>query len=144
MLPIAEASMQCPACQARIGLFRNPRFRVAYALKRVGACPYCQAALHRANDPIWLYFQDILFAIFLIGVIFSLLAMVFGAVVGYQTALVICFWFWAIAVVVVGVIVLLNVFWAITARWCSNIGTRAKQGGQREDQPEKGVDHRGQ
>jgi len=124
--------MQWPACQARIGFLRTPRFRVTYALKKVGACPYCRAALHRANDPTWFYFQDILFAIFLIGAIFFLLAMVFGAVVGYQTALVICFWFWAIAVVVVGVIVLLNVLWAIAARWFSNIGTRAKQGGQLE------------
>jgi len=132
--------MQCPACQARIGLIGNPWFRVTYALKKVGTCPHCQAALHRSNYPTWAYFQDILFAIFLIGAIFFLLVMVFGTVVGYQTALVICFWFWMISAAVIGVIVSLNVLWA-AAKWSASIQARLKKGGPRGDQSEKRDDH---
>ena len=136
--------MLCPACQARISLLKNPQFRVTYALKKTGACPYCQAVLHRPNYPTWAYFQDILFAIFLIGAIFFLLAMIFGAVVGYQTALIICLWFWAIAAAVIVAIVLLNVAWAITTKWYTNSGTRTEKGGRRGNPTEKGIDYRGQ
>jgi len=136
--------MECPACHVKIGVFKNVHFTAAFFLKRVQPCPYCKTSLYRPHYPTWAYFKDILFVIFLIGVIFFLLAIIFGTVVGYQTALVICFWFWVIAVAVIGAIILTNILSILLYKYYRGIRMHIKKGRQYDNNLKKSNDNRGQ
>jgi len=124
--------MKCPACHAKIGFFRNVHFLITYTFKRVQTCPYCGTTLQRPSYPTWDYYRDILFVIFLIGAIFFLLAIIFGSVIGYQTALVICFWFWGIAVAVIGAIIFTNILSIVLPKYYRGIRKHIKKNSHRD------------
>ncbi len=60
-------------------------------------------------NPTWEYFKLVSFVVGWFGVFLFLLAIIFGRHVGYETALLICFWFWIMIVLVFLVIVLGNI-----------------------------------
>jgi hypothetical protein len=57
-------------------------------------------------NPTWEYFKLVSFVVAWFGVF--LLAIIFGRQVGYETALLVCFWFWLMIVLVFIVIIVGN------------------------------------
>jgi len=92
----------------KIGIIKNAKFIIRHALKKATPCPYCNINIYKQINPTWEYLKLIFFSVFLIGLIFFLLAIIFGKQVGFKSALVICFWFWIFAVGIIFSIILLN------------------------------------
>jgi DNA-directed RNA polymerase subunit RPC12/RpoP len=86
--------MKCPSCDSKIGMMKWGKFTVGLALRKAMPCPYCNANIYRLTNPTWEYFKLIIFVTFWIGFVLFLIALIFGRVLGYDSALIICFWFW--------------------------------------------------
>ena len=128
----------------KISVFKKVRFTTAFFLNGVQPCPYCKTSLHRPHDPTWAYFKDILCVIFLIGVILFLLAIIFGTVLGYQTAFVISFWFWVVAAAVVSTIVVVNLICILIPRLYKGIRFNLKRDRHHGDKSQNSDDYRRQ
>ncbi len=100
--------MQCPSCFHHIGMLPSIRLTISLLRKKYKQCPYCRIRIYRPINPTWEYFKLITFVVTWFGVFLFLLAVIFGRQVGYETALIICFWFWLMIVMVFLVIVLGN------------------------------------
>ncbi len=100
--------MRCPACNLKIRIMNNPGLVARFVFKKNAPCPYCHRHIFKPTNHTGEYFKLVFFSIFLIGVILILLALIFGTYVGYQSALVICFWYWMIAVVMISMVVMIN------------------------------------
>jgi len=100
--------MKCPSCNMKIGIIRNAKFMIRYALRKATPCPYCNINIYKQMNPTWEYLKLILYSMVLIGIIFFLLAIIFGQKIDLKSTLVICFWCWIIAVFVIFIIIFLN------------------------------------
>jgi hypothetical protein len=100
--------MKCPSCDSKIGMIKWGKFTMGLALRKAMPCPYCNAKIYRLNNPTWEYFKLIIFVTFWIGFVLFLIALIFGRALGYDWALMICFWFWILAVLIFTSIVLFN------------------------------------
>jgi len=90
--------MKCPSCNLNIGVIKSAKFTISLALRKSKPCPHCDATIYQQTNPTWEYFKLINFIIFWFGLFLFLLAMIFGGQVGYETALIICFWLWIIVI----------------------------------------------
>ena len=100
--------MKCPSCNLNIGVIKSAKFTISLALRKSKPCPHCNATIYRQTNPTWEYFKLIIFVICWFGLFLFLLAMIFGSQVGYETALIICFWFWVFVITVLTIIILCN------------------------------------
>ena len=100
--------MKCPSCKSKIGMIKNSKFIIGLAFRKAMPCPYCNANIYKLTNPTWEYFKLIIFVIFWFGILLFLLAIIFGGQVGYESALVVCFWFWIIVIIVISSIILCN------------------------------------
>lgn len=100
--------MKCPSCNLNIGVIKSAKFTISLALRKSKPCPHCNATIYQQTNPTWEYFKLIIFVIFWFGLFLFLLAMIFGRQVGHETALIICFWFWIIVIIVFTLIILCN------------------------------------
>jgi len=100
--------MKCPSCNLNIGVIKSAKFTISLALKKFKQCPHCGVTIYHQTNPTWEYFKLINFVIFWFGLFLFLLAIIFGRQVGYETALIVCFWLWAIVILVFTLIILGN------------------------------------
>ena len=100
--------MKCPSCNLNIGVIKSFKFTISLALRKSKPCPHCNATIYQQTNPTWEYFKLIIFVIFWFGIFLFLLAMIFGRQVGYESALIVCFWFWIIVIIIISSIILCN------------------------------------
>ena len=100
--------MKCPSCKSKIGMIKCSKFTIGLALRKAMPCPYCGTNIYKLANPTWEYFKLIIFVIFWFGIFLFLLAIIFGGQVGYESALIVCFWLWIIVIIVISSIILLN------------------------------------
>jgi len=100
--------MKCTSCNLNIGVLKSAQFTINLALRKSNQCPHCGVTIYHQTNPTLEYFKLILFVIFWFGSFLFLLAIIFGRQVGYETALIICFYFWAIVILIIALIVLCN------------------------------------
>lgn len=77
-------------------------------LKLTQPCPFCNAVIHKRTNLIWEHFKLIFFAMLWIGLVLFLMAIVIARQIGLKTSLIVCFWYWAVVVVVFFTIIFLN------------------------------------
>ena len=92
--------MKCPSCNSKIGMIKSGKFTIGLALRKAMPCPYCNTTIYKLAKPTWEYFKLIIFVTFWFGLVLFLIAIIFGRVLGYESALTICFWFWILVVVI--------------------------------------------
>jgi hypothetical protein len=92
--------MKCPTCNANIDCLKRVELGASMLFRKFKQCPHCGVTIYRQNNPTWEYFKLIIFINVWFGVFLFLLAVIFGRQVGYKTALIICFWFWVLVVLV--------------------------------------------
>lgn len=100
--------MKCPSCNSKIGFIKNLRFLVSLFSKRAEPCPYCNAIIHKQTNLVWDHFKSIFFAMFWIGVVLFLMAIIFAQQIGLKTSLLVCLWYWVVVVVVFFALIFLN------------------------------------
>ena len=100
--------MKCPSCKSKIGMIKCNKFIIGLAFRKAMPCPYCGTDIFKLTNPTWEYFKLIIFVIFWFGIFLFLLAMIFGRQVGYESALIVCFWFWIIVIIIISSIILCN------------------------------------
>jgi hypothetical protein len=100
--------MKCTACKSKIGMIKSGMFTIGLALRKAMSCPYCKTTIYRLENPTWEYFKLIIFVIFWFGLVLFLIAVIFGRVLGYKSALTICFWFWILVVIIFTSLILSN------------------------------------
>ena len=100
--------MRCSSCNSKIGMIKCSKFMIGLALKKAMPCPYCNNNIYRLTNPTWEYFKLIIFVTFWFGLVLFLVAIIFGRVLGYESALTICFWFWVLVVIIFISIILSN------------------------------------
>jgi len=71
-------------------------------------CPFCGSTIYKQTNLTWEHFKLIFFAMFWIGLVLFLMAVVFAGQIGLKTSLLICFWYWVVVVMVFFSIILLN------------------------------------
>ena len=100
--------MECPSCNSKIGMIKSGKFTIGLALRKAMPCPYCNTTIYKLTKPTWEYFKLIIFVTFWFGLVLFLIAIIFGLVLGYESALTICFWFWILVVIIFTSIILSN------------------------------------
>jgi hypothetical protein len=103
-----KSLMKCPSCKSKIGTIKCSKFIIGLALRKAMPCPYCDTNIYRLTNPTWEYFKLIIFVIFWFGIFLFLLAIIFGKQTGYESALIVSFWFWIIVIIVISSIILCN------------------------------------
>ena len=92
--------MECSSCNSKIGMIKSGTFMIGLALRKAMPCPYSNTTIYKLTKPTWEYFKSIIFVTFWFGLVLFLIAIIFGRVLGYESALTICFWFWILVVII--------------------------------------------
>lgn len=100
--------MNCPSCSSKIGKINSARLVLFLASRKAIACPRCNTSIYPQTNYTVEYFKLIIFVIFWIGIFLFFIAILFGQVLGYESSLIICFWFWILVIVIFTSIILCN------------------------------------
>jgi hypothetical protein len=115
--------MNCPSCKATIGLINSARLAIFLASRKAIACPHCNTSLYPQTNYTLEYFKLVIFVLFWIGLFLFLVAILFGQVLGYKSALIMCFCLWILAIAIFISIILCNLVVIILSKmFCKFIG----------------------
>ena len=100
--------MNCPSCNSKIGKINSARLVIFLASRKAIACPHCNTSIYPQTNHTLEYFKLIIFVLFWIGLVLFFMAILFGQVLGHESALITCFWLWILVIVIFTSIIVCN------------------------------------
>ena len=111
--------MNCPSCNSKIGLINSARLAIFLASRKAIPCPHCHTSLYPQTNQTLEYFKLVIFVLFWIGIFLFFAAILFGQVLGYKSALIMCFCLWILVIAIFISIIFCNLVVIILSKMFS-------------------------